>query len=50
MLSADVLSEVDEGKLLGRMWANSDKAQIAAGVTITPWAEAVALLPPDEPL
>jgi hypothetical protein len=49
MLSADILSEVseqeDSRRLLARMWRNSDRAVIAAGVTVVPWAEAVALLP-----
>jgi hypothetical protein len=49
MLSADILSEVseqeDSRRLLARMWRNSDRAVIAAGVTIVPWADAVALLP-----
>ena len=49
MLSADILSEVseqeDSRRLLARMWRNSDRAAIATGVTIVPWADAVALLP-----
>jgi hypothetical protein len=54
MLSADILSEVseqvDSKRLLARMWRNSNRAVIAAGITIIPWADAVALLPqPPEP-
>jgi len=49
MLSADILSEVseqeDSRRLLARMWRNSNRAVIAAGITIIPWADAVALLP-----
>ena len=49
MLGADILSEVseqvDSKRLLARMWRNSNRAVIAAGITIIPWAEAVALLP-----
>jgi hypothetical protein len=49
MLSADILSEVseqvDSKRLLARMWRNSNRAVIAAGITIIPWADAVALLP-----
>jgi hypothetical protein len=48
MLSADILSEVGPGGLLERMWANSDQAAIAAGVTVMPWADAVALVPVQE--
>jgi hypothetical protein len=55
MLGADILSEVseqeDSKRLLSRMWRNSDRAVIAAGVTIIAWADAVALLPQSpEPL
>ena len=49
MLGADILSEVseqeDSKRLLARMWRNSNRAVIAAGITIIPWADAVALLP-----
>jgi hypothetical protein len=48
MLSADILSEVGPGGLLERMWSNSDQAAIAAGVTVMPWSEAVALIPASE--
>jgi hypothetical protein len=55
MLGADILSEVseqeDSKRLLSRMWRNSNRAVIAAGVTIIAWADAVALLPQSpEPL
>jgi hypothetical protein len=49
MLAADILSETRPGGLLEAMWEHSDKAAIAAGVTVMPWADAVALLPPDPP-
>ena len=47
MLSADVLTEIEPGGLLHAMWAAADKAVLNASVTVLPWAEAVALLPPD---
>lgn len=47
MLSADVLTEVEPGGLLAAMWAAADKAVLNASVAVMPWAEAVALLPPD---
>jgi hypothetical protein len=47
MLSADVLTEVGPGGLLEGMWAAADKAVLAQAVTVMPWADAVALLPPD---
>ena len=47
VLCADILSETRPGGLLHAMWANSNQAAIAAGVTVMPWADAVALLPPD---
>ena len=50
MLCADILSETRPGGLLQAMWENSDQAAIAAGVTVMPWADAVALLPPDPPM
>ena len=50
MLCADILSETRPGGLLEQMWAHSDQAAIAAGVTVMPWADAVALLPPDPPM
>ena len=47
MLSADVLTEVGPGGLLEGMWEAADKAVLAEAVTVMPWADAVALLPPD---
>jgi len=46
MLSADVLTEVGPGGLLESMWAAADKEVLAQAVTVMPWADAVALLPP----
>ena len=54
MLCADILSEVsgqeDSCRLLARMWRNSDRAAIAAGVTVVPIADAIALLPVETPI
>lgn len=47
MLSADVLTEVEPGGLLAAMWAAADKAVLNASVEVMPWADALALLPPD---
>lgn len=47
MLSADVLTEVGPGGLLHAMWEAADKDILADAVTVMPWADAVALLPPD---
>jgi hypothetical protein len=47
MLSADVLTEVAPGGMLEAMWAAADKAVLNASVEVMPWADAVALLPPD---
>lgn len=47
MLSADVLTEVEPGGLLHAMWEAADKEVLNAAVEVLPWAEAVALLPPD---
>jgi hypothetical protein len=47
MLAADILTETRPGGLLQAMWENSNQAAIAAGVTVMPWADAVALLPAD---
>jgi hypothetical protein len=46
MLCADVLTEVMPGGLLEAMWAAADKAVLGQAVTVMPWADAVALLPP----
>ena len=47
MLSADVLTEVHPGGMLHAMWEAADRAVLNAAVEVMPWAEAVALLPPD---
>ena len=47
MLSADVLTEVEPGGLLADMWAAADQSVLAQAVEVLPWADAVALLPPD---
>jgi hypothetical protein len=50
MLSADVLTEIEKGGLLHAMWAAADQAVLGASVEVLPWADAVALLPPDPPM
>ncbi|MEY3203967.1 MAG: hypothetical protein RLZZ21_298 [Planctomycetota bacterium] len=47
MLSADVLTEVGPGGLLEAMWAAADKQVLGQAVEVLPWADALALLPPD---
>jgi hypothetical protein len=47
MLCADVLTEVGPGGLLQAMWEAADKAVLGQAVTVIPWADAVALLPPE---
>jgi len=47
MLSADVLTEIEPGGLLHAMWAAADQSVLAQAVEVLPWADAVALLPPD---
>lgn len=47
MLSADVLTEVEPGGLLHAMWAAADQSVLAQAVEVMPWADAVAMLPPD---
>lgn len=49
MLCADVLTEIKPGGLLHEMWEAADKAVLNASVEVMPWADAVALLPPDPP-
>jgi hypothetical protein len=49
MLCADVLTEVMPGGLLHAMWIHADQAALLASVEVIPWADAVAMLPP-EPL
>jgi len=50
MLCADVLTEIEPGGLLHAMWEAADKNVLNAAVEVLPWAEAVALLPPDPPM
>jgi hypothetical protein len=50
MLCADVLTEVEPGGLLHAMWQAADQAVLRASVEVMPWADAVALLPPDLPV
>jgi hypothetical protein len=50
MLSADVLTEVGPGGLLHAMWEAADRDALNAAVDVLPWADAVALLPPDPPM
>lgn len=47
MLCGDILTEVMPGGLLAGMWAAVDKAVLLPSVEVIPWAEALALLPPD---
>jgi hypothetical protein len=47
MLSADVLTEIEPGGLLHAMWQAADQAVLGASVEVLPWADAIALLPPD---
>lgn len=50
MLCGDVLTEVMPGGLLHAMWIHADQAALLPAVEVIPWADAVALLPPDPPL
>jgi hypothetical protein len=47
MLCADILTEVMPGGLLHAMWAAADQATLLSSVEVIPWADAVALLPPE---
>lgn len=47
MLCADVLTEVMPGGLLHAMWAAADQAVLLPAVEVIPWADAVALFPPE---
>ena len=49
MLCADVLTEIAPGGLLHAMWAAADQQVLLASVEVIPWADAVAMLPPDPP-
>jgi hypothetical protein len=50
MLCADVLTEIWPGGLLHAMWEAADKEVLGREVEVIPWADAVALLPPQPPL
>lgn len=50
MLCADILTEVMPGGLLADMWAAADKAILLPAVEVIPWADAIAMLPPDPPI
>lgn len=50
MLGADVLTEVIPGGLLATMWGNADQSVLGASVEVIAWGEAVAMLPPPEPM
>ena len=50
MLSADVLTEIASGGLLAAMWAAADGAVLGASVEVIAWADALAMLPPPEPM
>ena len=50
MLGADVLTEVIPGGLLAAMWDRADGAVLGASVEVIAWGEAVAMLPPPEPM
>lgn len=47
MLPADILTEIEPGGLLHAMWEAADKTVLMDAVEVLPWADAVALLPPD---
>jgi hypothetical protein len=50
MLCADVLTEVRPGGLLEAMWEAADRAILLPAVEVIPWADALALLPPQPPM
>jgi hypothetical protein len=50
MLGADVLTEVKPGGLLAAMWLNADQSVLRAAVEVIPWGDAVAMMPPPEPM
>lgn len=47
MLCADILTEIEPGGMLHAMWEAADKAVLGQSVEVIPWADAVAMLPPD---
>jgi len=48
MLVADILTEVMPGGMLSAMWEAADKAVLLPSVEVIPWADALALLPPEQ--
>jgi hypothetical protein len=50
MLCADLLTATEPGGWLYEMWQAADKELVIQAVEVLPWADAVALLPPDEPI
>ena len=48
MLCGDMLTEVMPGGLLHAMWQAADKAVLGEAVEVMPFAEALALLPPQQ--
>lgn len=49
MLNADILTAIEPGGWLHEMWEAADKSILLPAVEVLPWADAVALLPPDPP-
>lgn len=47
MLNADILTAIEPGGWLHEMWEAADKSILLPAVEVIPWAEAVAMLPPD---
>jgi len=50
MLCADVLTEVRPGGLLAAMWHAANQTVLGASVQVIPWDDAVAMMPPPEPM
>jgi hypothetical protein len=50
MLGADVLTEIRPGGLLAAMWSAADQSVLGTAVEVIPWGEAVAMMPPPEPM
>lgn len=44
MLSADILTEIEQGGLLHAMWEAADKAVLMQAVEVMPMADAVAMI------
>lgn len=45
MLSADILTEIEQGGMLHNMWMAADKEILGREVEVIPWDEALLLLP-----